>query len=240
MTDTKQNSQETLIFAYQKAERIVTAVYVVTDLISFDEPIRRELRSKVLTLLGELLPLKDKLLLSKVHKQIIPTISEILSLLSVSRTARLISEMNVAVLESELIKLTSVLEETHGHAGEVSIGADFFNTDINLTRGGGLLPGAIHRLAPSGPHKGHSDIKDKSDSVHMRRGVNPGGSIGISKRKEKILNVLKGLNRATVGEVAKKIGSYSEKTIQRDLAALVNSGKVVREGERRWTTYGPS
>ena len=33
------------------------------------------------------------------------------------------------------------------------------------------------------------------------------------------------------------VRDVSEKTIQRELQALVEAGKVTRTGERRWTTY---
>ena len=39
--------------------------------------------------------------------------------------------------------------------------------------------------------------------------------------------------------VAKVIKGFSEKTIQRELTALIQQGLVQKRGERRWSVYSP-
>ncbi len=60
----------------------------------------------------------------------------------------------------------------------------------------------------------------------------------ISDRRKKIMAILKNKGRAQIGEMAALFDSeISEKTLQRDLLLLVNTGLVRKEGDNRWTTY---
>lgn len=56
-------------------------------------------------------------------------------------------------------------------------------------------------------------------------------------RRAVILGLLQRKDRVNVKDVAQVIKDVSEKTIQRELLALVAQGVLVKEGERRWSTY---
>jgi hypothetical protein len=56
-------------------------------------------------------------------------------------------------------------------------------------------------------------------------------------RRATILGMLQRKDRVTVRDVAHIIKDCSEKTLQRELLALVAQGVLVKEGERRWSTY---
>jgi DeoR/GlpR family transcriptional regulator of sugar metabolism len=58
-----------------------------------------------------------------------------------------------------------------------------------------------------------------------------------SERRESILSVLRGKGPSYIKDISLVVRNVSEKTIQRELAALVSEGLVVRKGDRRWTTY---
>ena len=58
-----------------------------------------------------------------------------------------------------------------------------------------------------------------------------------SGRRTTILDLLKRQKKVSVRNVADVITGVSEKTLQRELLALVQEGIVVKEGERRWSTY---
>jgi len=59
----------------------------------------------------------------------------------------------------------------------------------------------------------------------------------LTDRAERIKTVLEAKPQATIKDIAEVITDVSEKTIQRELNSLIDSGKVVREGERRWSRY---
>lgn len=56
-------------------------------------------------------------------------------------------------------------------------------------------------------------------------------------RTTRIMEVLKEKGQASIKDVSDVITDCSEKTIQRELNALIKDGTVVREGERRWSRY---
>ncbi|HET8574683.1 MAG TPA: hypothetical protein VFM02_00735 [Candidatus Paceibacterota bacterium] len=59
----------------------------------------------------------------------------------------------------------------------------------------------------------------------------------ISPRREAIVNFIKKEGDVSVKDVSKVIRGLSEKTLQRELTALVSDGVLKKEGERRWSRY---
>lgn len=56
-------------------------------------------------------------------------------------------------------------------------------------------------------------------------------------RKGQIKTVLEATGEASIKDIADVITECSEKTLQRDLNQMIESGEVVRQGERRWSRY---
>ena len=65
----------------------------------------------------------------------------------------------------------------------------------------------------------------------------PHGESGSSERRSIILNKIKEKPSINVRDLADSITHVSEKTIQRELLAMVSEGLLVKRGERRWSTY---
>lgn len=78
---------------------------------------------------------------------------------------------------------------------------------------------------PSPTQKDISDIKDKTQDK------------GQSTRAALILDVLKKQKTASIKGLTAVITGCSEKTIQRELASLIERGLVRKTGERRWSVY---
>jgi len=57
------------------------------------------------------------------------------------------------------------------------------------------------------------------------------------QRTEKILNVLKKNPGASIKDIQAVVTDTSDKTIQRELNALIRDGVVKREGSKRWSKY---
>jgi DNA-binding transcriptional ArsR family regulator len=70
-----------------------------------------------------------------------------------------------------------------------------------------------------------------SASVHSNRDTEP------SARRAAILSLLGNAGPSYIKDIAGAVPGVSEKTVQRELAALVGEGVIVRKGDRRWTTY---
>lgn len=61
-----------------------------------------------------------------------------------------------------------------------------------------------------------------------------------SERMSLILTFIQKTKRASIKEIAAVIKGCSEKTIQRELGALIEQGLVRKVGERRWSVYLPA
>jgi DNA-binding transcriptional ArsR family regulator len=60
---------------------------------------------------------------------------------------------------------------------------------------------------------------------------------GDKTRRERILEVVRDRGSATIKDITDVVTDCSEKTVQRELIALIKDGIVHREGERRWSKY---
>jgi hypothetical protein len=84
--------------------------------------------------------------------------------------------------------------------------------------------------APSGIkdiYKGHS-----ADKGHMVPQDHKG-----HLRTSLILDFVRKNRGASIKDISRVIKDCSEKTIQRELNTLIEQGAIIREGERRWSTY---
>jgi predicted HTH transcriptional regulator len=62
--------------------------------------------------------------------------------------------------------------------------------------------------------------------------------IGIKiARRNDVLNVIKTNGTASIKDVKIVLKDINEKTIQRELLALVKEGVLKKEGEKRWSVY---
>ncbi len=59
----------------------------------------------------------------------------------------------------------------------------------------------------------------------------------LNDRVTRIKTVLEAKPEATIKDITDIITDVSAKTIQRDLNAMIESGEVIRQGERRWSKY---
>jgi hypothetical protein len=97
----------------KKSERLVTALYLVTDLIGDNEPIKHGLRKNSVALLSSMnslsqLDVKDRVTELKVSLR---SVTEVISLLHVAVTTGIVSHMNGELLMEGFRSLQLVLEK---------------------------------------------------------------------------------------------------------------------------------
>ncbi|MSU55168.1 MAG: hypothetical protein EXS46_01340 [Candidatus Taylorbacteria bacterium] len=157
------------LFIYKKTEKIVSALYLVSNLFPDEEPIRWQLRKCGVSIISEILsvisgpsPLSRMEIVSKVAPQLL----RIISLIDISSTAGLISEMNYLILKRELEDLLSTLNYKEKGGG------DFVNKLVTLDKDFFAVPRT--NLGPSS-----SESVDKNSSVkidgHARENVTDNG-----------------------------------------------------------------
>jgi DNA-binding transcriptional ArsR family regulator len=162
------------------------------------------------------------------------------SLLSVARTGGLLSEMNADLIIREahlLLQEIASYEEPRLFMDDVPSLAELAKRapDVSETSPSSSVrqprssrPVQPQSLGlPAGSPKGHlSDISTATPKT--------------STRQEAIVGILRTKGPSYIKDISTLIRDVSEKTIQRELQALVSAGLVHREGERRWTQYSVS
>ena len=227
-------------YAYRRTEKVLIALYLVTNFVPENEPARIFVRDKALNVLSEVLSLRIGFRSAGAEKvnTIIASLNEIISLLDIIHATGYISDMNLEVLKGELISLILFLRsvEDDSSAQSIHLTDSYFDTDESIEYKGHL--------------KGHiekdimSDIKKTLDKDKKTKGQISSRTIKESvtvkkhsNRREQIISLLKDKKFVTVKDVSEIIVNCGEKTIQRELMSLVNSGVLKKEGERRWSTY---
>lgn len=218
-------------FVYKKTEKLVSATYLVTNLYSDHEPMKWNLRRKSSDLLSYILGYNNvqNTITSDFIFTLKSKVMEINSLLEVSLISGLISNMNFSVLKQEYDKLIDVVDSKNFSENQPIFGTiskDFFVQGVQSFQ--------------QSQHKGQLPAKGsvQSDSAGIIKGSIPERDIEKrSNRQNVIIGLLKRKKELTIKDIALVIKDCSEKTIQRELTALIASGVVKREGERRWSKY---
>ena len=174
--------------SYTKTEKLITALYMVTDIMDKDEPLRNKLRTLGTGIISDTHLLQQNSTgptLSFMNSKI----AEIMSFLDIASAVNIISEMNYNILKKEFSELNqSILNSTDRPEG--------LNKRINLAEF--LFEAPL--LDEEGVGGGDSKITTSAfshSSLMMRRGNSKGRtSIGIQKGS----TLLKALKHISVSD----------------------------------------
>lgn len=195
----------------KKTEKIAHALYLVTSFFDDKEPLKWRIRTLSTSLVSE--EIKDKSSLSK----------EIISLFSMAKTAGLVSDANYNILIPELSRFVEEIEKP--------LNLSFLH-DVSLREA--TLP----QIAQ--PKK----LDYIKDSVHENKMIDKPtikefGAVSVKKnsRQSIIIALLKRKKEVMIKDITPLVNGCSEKTIQRELSAMVQTGILRRVGEKRWSRY---
>lgn len=76
-----------------------------------------------------------------------------------------------------------------------------------------------------------------TEKKQVVRSVSGESRVAKDDRRKIILALLKQKPALTVKDIGRSISGFSEKTIQRELVAMLDEGILTKQGEKRWTTY---
>lgn len=241
-----------VLYIYKKAEKLAKAIYMVTDLVFPEDPIRNALRDLSVMLLLRLSPKSYTKRFICDTFEIKECISRTISLIEIGRSASLFSEMNSAVLLNEY---DIFLHEVAGFQDMPSLKRSFFQAPKapSLLSGTSQNNLAIKNSFQQTDHTGHLKDKNGEDlhKGHKRQNVKDivleGGNLSSQKvlkigardpaRREIIINMIKKYRTIGIKDISGLISGCSEKTLQRELNALVREGVVRKDGDRRWSRY---
>ena len=237
-------------FANKKTEKLVTALYMVSDCMDSDDALKGKLRILGVELLSDMYKLTT---LSPVDKHIhiavsLTHIHEILSFIEIAYTIGFISEMNTNILKKEFSILASELKVSQAKDKHFTFTLDEKMFDL--------------QDALSGPENGNyshtedQSVKDKRTSFNSLSFINNKSPLqnilpkktnsfatNLSERLDrttKILSILKDLPAQTgvsIKDISLTFKNCSEKTIQREINALVSKGQIKKTGAKRWSRY---
>lgn len=128
------------VYLYKKAEKLASALYMVTNLISEKEILRNMLREKSISVFSMIMQLQKMSLTDKRHfgdiknksassDFILSIITEIVSLLEIANVSGYVSDMNFSILRREYVELGNLIkarEEDIVH-GRVRLPRNFFD-----------------------------------------------------------------------------------------------------------------
>lgn len=230
-------------FLYKKTERVSTAIYLITNLMNTEEPIKWQMRKICLDLLDSVMTLSNTTLSARDSqiREISKTLFHLISLYDISYHAGFISLMNYQIVKEELNKLTEFLNgynQNDADSRNNMFAGDFFQKDIekdiekNRQNKDSFKDRAYKGHTPEMSDKmSYKSIKDNTTNQTVNK------SHDRNERRDKIINIIKQKKVVSVKDVSNLIKDTSEKTIQRELISMVDDGILEKEGERRWSRY---
>lgn len=218
-------------FVVQKSEKLAAALYMVSGFIPTEDPIRGRLRTCALELISCATD-PEKARSVRFEEGFASRCLEVGSMLSLAERAGLVSPMNAKVLCDEYADLASFVRR---YAEKVFSGDHA--VEVDRTPHAPLAAPEQHGVyahhgstTAVGTNPTYSSVqgqKDKRTNNYKRH----------LSRRDMILGLLDKKDKITVKDAALAIEGCSEKTIQRELIALVEEGVLLKEGERRWSVY---
>lgn len=268
-----------LSFSHSKAKNLVTALFMVTDIMDKDESIKKKLRNSGLEIISDIY--NTSYWTDIKIKDIIIKVSFIVTLIDIASDLKMISIMNSSILKKEFtlflksleesienisnetnqnlnnlfntseVKKSSIFEVTEAfpirHNGqEKQNNIEKINgqnsTNIGLQKGSTLL-NALREIELSKNAQSSPQIKPKSLQKFKTK-INDKNNVTSEKsnRREEIVKIVKDSKEGlTITEIKVKakgeLATMSDKTLQRELVALVDLRVLYKTGEKRWSKY---
>jgi hypothetical protein len=253
------------VLSYTKTNKLITALYMVTDILDKDEPLRNKLRTLGAGIISDIHQIEINYN-GHTASLAVEKISEINSFLDIASAVNIISEMNTNILKKEFSELNKSILSAQTERelmGENTVS----NKEINIeeflaekesplfittppfrhpssARRGGNPKGQLR----IGVQKGSTLLKalsDKTGAMSDTKSNHPNGEAfdALKKqRREEIINIIQKNNKtATIKDIKDKaygsLVSCGEKTLQRELVSMVKDGVLNKTGEKRWSKY---
>jgi hypothetical protein len=242
----------------RKIEKISQAIYLVSNHLKDNEPLKWELRKESIGFLSCIRSMGDSeegidLPPDLVVDALATYARDLISLLTLATVSGLMSKNNGVIIIQEIENLLSALHDSLSlnvaRPGYV-LSHDFFATDPELqqhltqsfSKGqigmiSDKVSGLFNEKIPFPPKTKNQNLAQSPENIDKS-----GNKVDPIKDKKdsrqlRILTLLRARSNLSIKDFASVIPDCSEKTIQRELLELVEKGVIKKEGERRWSTY---
>ncbi len=229
-------------YLFGKLEKLAHAVMTLTTRADNEHPIVERLEHAVLDTIAE----ASGGTVSGDQGLLVARLLELVSLLRLAGTVRLIHEQNTALLAEEYLGVLQKLSQPSVQG--MVLRTEDLMSEHEENGEGIFLPQSIDTLFSMSSTKSSGNHHPKADAIAAPKTSNFKGQNRTSKavalkdnthssRSQRIIMVVKSKGVVSIRDVASIITECSEKTIQRELLTLVESGVLKKQGERRWSTY---
>lgn len=215
---------------YTKTNKLITALYMVTDIVEKEDPIRHRLRNLGVDILSDV---------HRLPRDAYNKITETVSFLNIASAMNLISEMNCSILKKEFLELNQCIKEST--QTKPTWLEEFFKTS-SPDKGRENSKGHTR----IGVQKGSTLMKALSDKMGSEARPNTLGlasrthhfDILKKQRRDDIISIIKNNGgNASIKDIKDKVQIISEKTLQRELMSMIKDGVLNKTGKKRWSRY---
>jgi len=237
--------------AYKRAERIVSALYLVTNHVSYDEPLRARLRSIGHEILSGVLSLRRGFK-SVGHEEMLSLISQIRELathVQLLRVAGYVSSANSNILIRAIDELGQFLASSRRSilSEELSFSREDFVPGDAMPRG--MSTAHTHMRKVEGDVKAANAAAASKESAKRTSGFYRTSATLKStvrakrqqelhlERQRMIMDILKKSGPLAVKDISSNVIGCGEKTVQRELLSLMEEGRIKKSGTKRWSRY---
>lgn len=229
---------------------------MVTDIIDITEPIRTKLRFLGAEIISDI----NALNYSKrtdITINITKKITEIITFLDIVHALSMVSAMNSSILKKEFIELKRSLEEGNNNSVWLE---EFLMKDITTdidqkqnknpvrlgVQNSGSLMKVLKDMDMSDRNKMSNSLSFMSNTKNkdQKAVLNKKNETDMIKKERRfeIVNIIKMNNgQSTITDIKMSakgvLKTCGEKTLQRELVAMVADGVLKKEGDKRWSKY---
>lgn len=212
-----------------RLKKLVSAIYIVSNFIPLNDPLRtttRELSVKLLSFAGNLV--SDPSVPDRVS-EVNTLCRKIVDMLEVAFFSGYVSEMNFSILKTEFDVFIG--EFSSRTTSQELIDKDFLK--IRSTQTKKILTQGTATKIKKADYTATNIVKSDKPSQSTK------GVVEVKKtsRRESIISILRLKGNVGIKDISSVIINCSEKTIQRELTSLVSEGILKKTGDRRWSTY---
>lgn len=232
-----ENSQEAEVFF--RAERVLRAVFLITDHMSDTESLKRTLRDEALesfrlvTFIVDTLDFdSEDMLRDDLVRSLGIRLASLVTLLETANVGSLISSSNTEILSKEIFELrgSSALSAERGQG--ITLDEEFFSVPDRIQKD---MKASIKDIADS--EAGENPKRHSESQKDIPSAKKTSGASAATTRQERILKEIENKQEVSIKDISELVPKVNEKTLQRDLKQMMEKGLVEKRGKKRWTTY---
>ena len=217
---------------YQRTERLTAAVFLMTNHLPSNDPLKIEIRKNASLLLQKALACRHEMRssTSSAVGEFQVSVRHLISLIRLLVFSGFISSQNAEVV-------ASAADELGIFASSASRSS--LSEALTISRGDLLnVPDSHKGLKDRVFIRDISGLKDNL-MTSDRSPLNPVNESmpSLTQRGTGIIAILRSGEELNIRDIAAHLPEYGEKTIQRELASLIMKGVVKRTGHKRWSRY---